>query len=221
MKTITISREFFCYALDITEHWHELPSFVTKVYCIAVIQKDERTHIASLTASSRVCELRNEFVCKESDSEKMVAWLETNDGAEHTSEALESVNYYGYVNYQESSPIMSECLEFSDEFEVEDSFDPENDRLPDDVSDSIWDEAIEYFQGNHHSPECCGYEPDGSTKTMYECGSCGEFHVTGFKGDCRDDNNRFSQDSPPVKQADLEDLIIWLDESDSWKESES
>lgn len=157
MKTVTISREFFCYASDITEHCDGLPEFVTRAYCIALVQKDERTHICSMTPSSRVSELRNEFTCNESDSDKMRAWLESNGGAEWTYSGLDSCRYYAFISHDDSSKFMTEAIEFSDDFDVPDSFDPETDRLPDDVNEALWDEAIEHFQGNHYTPDCCDY----------------------------------------------------------------
>ena len=157
MKTITISREFFCYARDITEYCNGLPDFVTRAYCIAVVQKDERTHICSMTPSSRVSELRNEFLCSIANADKMQAWLESSAGEDWTYQGLDSCDYYGYIEHDESSEFMTEAIEFSDDFDVPDSFDPENDRLPDDVNEALWEEAIENFQGNHYTPECVNY----------------------------------------------------------------
>jgi hypothetical protein len=162
MKTITIAREFFCYAAKLP-YLDGCPDFVKAGYCIAVVQHGEATYICSLTPNSRVYELRNEFTCFERDSEKLREWLDTNDGAEWECGALSPVDYYGYIKHDESSPLMSGLVEFSDDFEVEESFDPENDSLPDDVSDSLWEAAIEYFQGNWHTPDCCGYLPNPET----------------------------------------------------------
>jgi hypothetical protein len=158
MKTLTISRNFFCYANPIDlEHCTGLPDFVTGAYTIAVICEGERTHLCSLSPSSYADELRNELVCKESDSERLREWLDSNDGADWESEACEGT-YYNFIKHDPASERMTELIEFSDDFEVPDEFDPETDRLPDDVHDELWEQAHEYFQGNWHSPACCDYQ---------------------------------------------------------------
>lgn len=161
MKTLTISRQFFCYAANIFDHCDGLPDFITGAFCISVVQHGERTHICSLDPSSRVAGLRNTFVCHERDAEKMRAWVDTNEGAEWeygTHSALSSVDYYGFIEHNPASPRMTDLLDFSDDFDLPDDFDPDSDRLPDDVNESLWDEAVEYYSGNCHEPACVAYE---------------------------------------------------------------
>ena len=47
---------------------------------------------------------------------------------------------------------------------------------------------------NGYVQECANLEQGNGKPQFYFCGICGEWHRTGFYGDCRDDASRFTYD---------------------------